>query len=161
VANSYVLKALRIFSFEEILNLSQSALVRPVILKKAAGEDLVFWSDAPEEEVAAKAEILTAADNLNNVLPFNKEFLSADEDKPQEKKSKKKDEEDISHIVTTEFVLLNREMAKESVGSVKKEAAKGYARATEMYVVKSSNIEGTESIRFASTNGVLVNKKQA
>ena len=52
-------------------------------------------------------------------------------------------------------------MAKETVGSVKKEAARGYARATEMYVVKTSKIEGSDSIRFASTNGVLVDKKQA
>lgn len=158
MANSYVLKALRIFGSEEMLKLSQSALVKPVMLKKAAGEDLVFWSDAPDEET----EPFSTPELPGKVLPFRKNFKAPVEEVPQDKKQKSEDsEEEQNHLVTTEFVLLNREMAKESAVSAKKDAAKGYARATEMYVVKTSNIEGTESIRFASTNGVLVNKKQA
>ncbi len=158
MANSYVLKALRIFGLEEMLKLSQSALVKPVILKKAAGEDLVFWSDAPDEDVVP----LSIQETPGKVLPFKKNFRPTIEEETLDKKAKDEASEgDANHIVTTEFVLLNREMAKESDVSAKKDAVKGYARATEMYVVKTSNIEGTESIRFASTNGVLVNKKQA
>jgi hypothetical protein len=158
VANSYVLKALRILGLEEMLKLSQSALVKPVVLKKAAGEDLVFWSDAPDEEVTPNS----IPETPGKVLPFKKNYRPPVEEVPQNKKAKSEaSEEEPKHIVTTEFVLLNREMAKESAVSAKKDAVKGYARATEMYVVKTSNIEGSESIRFASTNGVLVNKKQA
>lgn len=159
MSNSYVMKALRIFSFEEMLNLSQSALVRPIQLKKAAGEDLVFWSDASDEEVSEKEK---EAEMPDNVLSFKKDFRPIEEEiTSDQKQPQKKSDEQVSHIISTDFVLLNREMAKESASSVKKEAARGYARATEMYVVKSANIEGSESIRFASTNGVLVDKKQA
>lgn len=158
MANSYVLKALRIFGLEEMLKLSQAALVKPIMLKKAAGEDLVFWSDDPDEEAVPSS----IPETPGKVLPFRKNFRLPVEEVSQDKKLKSEaSEEEQKHIVTTEFVLLNREMAKESAVSAKKDAAKGYARATEMYVVKTSNIEGTESIRFASTNGVLVNKKQA
>ena len=41
------------------------------------------------------------------------------------------------------------------------DAFKGYRKSTEMYVVKTPTHEGKDKIRFASTNGVLVNKKQA
>jgi len=59
-------------------------------------------------------------------------------------------------------MLWNREQNKDSNSPVlKKEAAKEYARSTEMYVVKTATVEGKEKIRFAHTNGVLVDKKQA
>lgn len=158
VANSYVLRALRIFGQEEMLKLSQLALVQPFMLKKAAGDGLVFWSDAPEDEAESKP----LPEMTGKVLAFKKDFEPPVDKLPQDKNPKREAfEEETNHILTTEFVLLNRAMAKDSAVSVKKDAAKGYARATEMYVIKTSNIEGTERIRFASTNGVLVDKKQA
>jgi hypothetical protein len=161
VAKSYVLKALRIFGLEEMLKLSKSALVKPVMMKKAAGEDLIVWSDAPEEETHAKAP----EESLGVVLPFKKQlsdFAKISEPSSEANNSKEPPLEASSPIYSSEFMLWNKELIKESsVPVLKKEAVKEYARSAEMYVVKTSTVEGKDKIRFASTNGVLVDKKQA
>ena len=43
----------------------------------------------------------------------------------------------------------------------KKDAFKGYEKSTEMYVVKTTTHDGKDKLRFAATDGVLINKKQA
>lgn len=159
MAKSYVLRALRIFGLEEMLKLSQSALVKPVLMKKAAGEDLVVWDDASETAGQIKAQ----EENLATVLPFKKNL--ADFTKIQETEidpSKVTPQESTPNLHSSEYMLWNREMTKESgVPVLKKDAVKEYARSAEMYVVKTATVEGKEKIRFASTNGVLVDKKQA
>jgi hypothetical protein len=163
VAKSYVLKALRIFGLEEMLKLSKSALVKPVMLKKAAGEDLIVWSDASEEETQTQAK--APEETLGVVLPFKKQlsdFAKITETGVETKNSKEPPLEASSPIYSSEFILWNKELNKEtSVPASKKEAAREYARSAEMYVVKTSTVEGKDKIRFASTNGVLVDKKQA
>lgn len=161
MAKSYVLKALRIFGLEEMLKLSQSALVKPVMMKKAAGEDLIVWSDASEGEANAKAP----EEKLAVVLPFKKQlsdFAKISEPVSESDHLNDSTPESSSPIYSSEFMLWNKELVKESsVPVLKKEAVKEYARSAEMYVVKTSTVEGKDKIRFASTNGVLVDKKQA
>lgn len=161
MANSYVLKALRILGLEEILKLSKAAFVKPALMKKAAGEDLIVWSDAPDNQEAQ----IPDEDQMGTVLPFNKhvsDFNKFSEAELDPSKTKEKPVESQGNIQSTEFMLWNREQPKDSNSAVsKKEAAKEYAKSTEMYVVKTSTVEGKEKIRFANTNGVLVDKKQA
>jgi hypothetical protein len=161
VTKLYVLKALRILGLEEILKLSKAAFAKPVFMKRAAGEDLIVWSDASEG--ANKAEDPT--ENIGTVLPFKKQqsgSTSFSEPLSQNEKSPTHLEEAPCNIHSSEFMLWNREQTKTASSPVlKKEAAKEYAKSTEMYVVKTSTIEGKDKIRFANTNGVLVNKKQA
>jgi hypothetical protein len=161
VANSYVLKALRILGLEEILKLSKAAFVKPVPMKRAAGEDLIVWSDAPET-------LDSATDNdehMATILPFKKQlsdFTTVNESDLEPAKLKDQTSEPSNSIQSSEYILWNREQSKDANSPVlKKEAAKEYARSTEMYVVKTSTVKGKEKIRFANTNGVLVDKKQA
>jgi hypothetical protein len=64
--------------------------------------------------------------------------------------------------MSSEVILIQREISRETTNEVHKTAAKSsYSKASEMYVVKSQSLDGKENIRFASTNGVLINKKQA
>jgi len=64
--------------------------------------------------------------------------------------------------MTADVLLWQRELAKHTDESIqKKKAFKGYKKSTEMYSVKTSTPEGKDKIRFASINGVLVDKKQA
>ena len=151
MSKSFVLQALRIFSLEEMLNLSQARKVKTNMLKKAAGEDLILWNDA-SEKVTSK--------NEDNVLAFKKTNSYTQEILKPETESKT-EEESSSTVSTTDFLLWQRELIKDTSTPSKKDAFKGYGRATEMYVVKSATPEGKEKIRFASTRGVLVNKKQA
>ncbi len=161
MAKSFVLKALRILGLEEILKLSKAAFVKPVLMKKAAGEDLIVWSDAPESEVVASA----ADEKSATVLPFKKhasDFSKFSEPVSEQDKAKVLSPEAPCSFHSSEFMLWNRELAKDTSSPVlKKEAVKEYARSTEMYVVKTATVEGKEKIRFAHTNGVLVDKKQA
>ena len=140
--------------------LSKSALVKPVMMKRAAGEDLIVWSDASEE-----AQAKTQEGTLGVVLPFKKQlsdFAKISESTFEANNLKDPPVEAPSPIYSSEFMLWNKELIKESsLPVLKKEAVKEYARSAEMYVVKTSTVEGKDKIRFASTNGVLVDKKQA
>ena len=161
MAKSFVLNALRIIGLEEILKLSQAALIKPVMLKKAAGEDLVVWDDAPgpEDHKAAIADPVLA-----KVLPFKKslsEFEDAIDLKPAAGEHGKPDEVPIN-IQSTELMLWGRELGKDlSDPALKKNGSKEYAKSADIYIVKTAALEGKEKFRFAATNGVLVNKKQA
>lgn len=161
MAKSFVQNALRIIGLEEILKLSRAALVKPVMLKKVAGEDLVVWDDAsgPAEQTPVAADPVLA-----KVLPFKKpisEFEQVIDSRPLAGEAIKPTEPQIN-IQSTELMLWGRELGKDlSDPAFKKNGAKEYAKSSDVYIVKTSAVEGKEKFRFASTNGVLVNKKQA
>ncbi len=153
MTKSYVLQALGIFSFDQMLNLSQVAALK-VPMKKAAGAELIVWDDAPSSTPQIKASKPEA-----DILPFKKSSeLSTPIEDPNELTHPS---EESGNFHSSEFMLWQRELSQGHAGPTKKDAVKGYSRATEMYVVKTPTVEGKEKIRFASTNGVLVNKKQA
>lgn len=150
---SYVLQALSLLGPEEILKLSGNMQEKRVAFKKAIGAELFVWdeSSAPKKISITDAKILA----FPKVKTFD--LLSADdqEDGPLE-------EENPETLMATENVLIQREIAKETEEAIQRRAAiKGYQKSTEMYVVKSPTSDGKEKIRFASTDGVLINKKQA
>lgn len=160
MTKSFVLKAMRIFGLEEMLKLAESVRAQPVPLKKAAGEELIVWNDAPDKEPRTKNQ----KPHKDNILPFKRPEQLEDQWAPaaEAAETKPNSEETSSNFSSTEFLLWQRELSKDSGAPlVKKEAVKGYSKATEMYVVKTPLADGKEKIRFASTNGVLVNKKQA
>lgn len=158
MGKNYVLQALRLMGLEEMIKLSQAIKVKQPSLKKAAGEELVVWNEeeeythhpAPEKQQLAK------------VIPFKK-ILNEEHEPLREAPAQANENEEeaapANVIYPAEFLLWQRELAKESTPS-KTEAVKGYRRSNEMYVVKSHEPSSQEKIRFASTNGVLVNKKQ-
>ncbi len=158
MAKSFVLKALRIFGLEEILKISRTIQVKPVELKKAAGEELMAWNYGSD----AVAHVEPNPEE-KNVLPFNKKpYQPNDLDNSQERPAKKEvSTDDSSSILSSDFLLWHRELTRDVSVPLKKDAVKGYARSTQMYVVKKPSSEDAEKIRFASINGVLVDKKQA
>jgi hypothetical protein len=150
----YVLRALKIIGQEEILKLSEVLLIKQKPLKKAAGEEFIVWDDAaeppPSKVLQAEAKILPFPKKcINDLIPMQEEV-------PEEAIEKAVVEE-----VFTDLVLWHREFSKSTTGNSKLEASKGYKRSTEMYIVKTPDHAGKDKIRFASTNGVLINKKQA
>jgi hypothetical protein len=159
VSKSFVLQALKIFGLEEMLKLSQTGQVKAAMLKKAAGAELIVWDDAPETESRAPEERPEA-----KVLPFKKQFAEPSqisEPIPDPHLAQGKPSEESGNFYSSEFMLWQRELSKDTTTPLKKDAVQGYARATEMYVVKTPTIDGKEKIRFAGTNGILVDKKQA
>lgn len=154
--SSFVLKALKILGLEEMLKLSEVLHVKQVPLKKAAGEDLIVWDDASEtipKKKQEEARILAfpKKSSINDISPYREETPEPSSE-----------DQETHTLLTSDLVLWQREIAKSSgESSHKMDAFKGYKKSTEMYVVKTPTIDGKDKIRFASTNGVLVNKKQA
>ena len=142
-----------------MLKLSEVLKVKSSRMKKAAGEELIVWSDEPEKPHHTHTE----APETDNLLHFSRPGATElPEPIPDPNAAQGIPQEDGSTFYSSEFMLWQRELSKDAGAPLlKKEAVKGYSRATEMYVVKTPTIEGKEKIRFASTNGVLVNKKQA
>lgn len=151
--SSYVLRALKILGLEEMLKLSKVLQHQQGNLKKAAGDELVFWDDAPQgrPSVEAKEEA--------RILDFPKSKVAGEAPPKQDPVEKS---EEVGALLTSDLVLWQRELSRSHADNVHKlDAVQGYKRSTEMYVVKTSGLDGKDKIRFASTNGVLINKKQA
>ena len=148
------MRALCILGPEEILKLAHILHREEVSFKKASGDDFVFWKEGKEAPKKPESRPKTEA----KILHFSRPTPQV-EDKaevPEETNST-----EGGQIMSAEIVLLQREISRDSTSGTQKASAKsGYQKATEMYVVKST-IDGKEKIRFASTNGVLINKKQA
>lgn len=151
--SSFVLRALKILGLEEIQKLSEVLHVRESALKKAAGEELIVWDDAPQI-APVKNESGDA-----KVLSFPKKTIHDMAKLPEPETAPSEDSPSMLH---SDLVLWQREITRQTGDNVHRlDAFKGYKKSTEMYVVKESSVDGKDKIRFASTNGVLVNKKQA
>lgn len=154
--STYVLRALKILGLPEILKLSEVLQVKQVPLKKAAGEELIVWDDTTE--IAPKKH--QKAEPEGKVLAFPKKTIN--DLRPFEEEAPAVSDEEAPDFLSSDLVLWQREISRQAGGNVQKlDAFKGYKKSTEIYVVKTSDHEGKDKIRFASTNGVLVNKKQA
>jgi hypothetical protein len=162
VSKSFVLEALKIFSLEEILRLSQAFKVKSSLMKKAAGQELVFWGDAKEDQDTTEknseqqeAKILPFKNTTDSQLP-EAQLTSVESANPTPSS-----DPPILGLVSNELLFLKEITKNPDNPMLKKEAIEGYLKATDIYIVKNSRIEGKEKIRFASTQGVLINKKQA
>lgn len=164
--SSYVLQALNILGLEEILKLSEVLHAKQVPLKKAAGEELIVWN------TPAEAPAKPVKKEEGKVLAFPKraitDYPELEEDLQEQSAAKEPREkltENLSgneQLMPSDIILWQRELMKDSDEAIQKlDAMKGYQKSTQMYVVKSHLADGKEKIRFASTNGVLINKKQA
>ncbi len=161
MTKSFVLKALRIFSLDEMLKLSEAAKINSSEFKKAAGDDSVDWP-APSQGVdSLRQDLFSRLPQEAEIIPFKRPSVPPEkvEDKKPQKTMNEKGSETLS---ATDFLLWQRELSRDCHSShVKKEAMKGYSKIAEMYVVKTNQEGETDKIRFASTNGVLVDKKQS
>ncbi len=152
-----VLHALKILGLEEMLKLSEVLHVKQVPLKKAAGGELIVWDEADQKPAPKKhqekedAKILAfPKKSINELIPLQDETPATEDDGEK------------LNFVTSDVLLWHRELSKQTDEiSHKMDAFKGYRKSTEIYVVKTPSNEGKDKIRFALTNGVLVNKKQA
>ncbi len=156
-ASSFVLRALSILGLEQILKLTKVLKLKQGQAQKAVGEELISWDESQPIEAAVKPE--------GKVVPFpkSKNALPSINMPPSDEEVKKKNqEEESSKLLTSDVILWQREITRDTGEAVHKmDAFKGYKKSTEMYVVKTQTDEGKEKIRFADTNGILINKKQA
>lgn len=156
MAKNFVLQALRLLGLEEMLKLSQVLKVKQSSFKKAAGEELIIWN---EDESSAPAPAPAAPEG--KLLKFRAPRPENSSSEPASSEEKvERDDSQTPLIVPSEFLLWQRELSKEIIPP-KEDMMKGYSRSKDMFMVKSTEKEGSSKMRFASTHGVLVNKKQA
>jgi hypothetical protein len=157
---SSVLRALKILGLEEMLKLSEVLQVKQVPLKKVAGGEHIVWDEEPPKENFSRAPQKEAT-----VLPFPQKNppSAASVNLHDHLAVEASVSEGSTHnLVEMDMLLWQRELARTTEESFhKQEAFKGYKKATEIYSVKSKDLDGKDKVRFANTNAVLVNKKQA
>lgn len=161
--SSIVLRALGLLGLEEVLKLSEVASERHMPLKKAVGEDLLAW-DGPQSKKRSRhrpdegGQILEFP-NRKSIHEFS-ELENAPPPSPPGAPGEEGDER--PSLISSDMLLWQRELSKETGVSINKvDAFKGYQKFTQMYVVKTESPEGKQTIRFASTDGILINKKQS
>lgn len=118
-----------------------------------SGDSFVQWDEEPASgspQEAPQADIIPFPKNKHQFTPLEEPVPEA------------KSEEPPSNFLGTDMALMQREIAKEAEEAMTRMSAKkGYKSATELFVIKSKDLEGKSKIRFAATGGVLVDKKQA
>lgn len=150
---SHILKAFSIIGPEEILKLSESVATGHG--KMVSGDSFLVWGEEQEPEL--KTEALKEAD----IIPFpqNKKLFEPLVEPVPETPT---EEATVPAFLSGELALMQRELARESEEAITRMSAKsGYKSATNLFVIKTKDLEGKSKIKFASTNGVLVDKKQA
>ena len=138
-----------------MLKMVQGVRTNHISLKKAAGEELISSDPeftSPKKEPKKKpteARVLPFPTTKSPTPPLEKV------DPPPEPST------DAPQFYSTEDVLWQRELSKDNSSPIHRlQAIKGYKQSSDVYLIKTSDPDGKEKIRFASTNGVLVNRKQ-
>ncbi len=154
---SFVLQALNLLGLEDILKLSEILHVKQIVRKKAAGEELIVWEETEDTAQATPAKP-KIADTEAKILEFPKVAKQV----PQNNSPEGEENEEPSTLISSDLVMWQRELGRQTGERLqKRDAFNGYNRATEMLVAKETSSEGKLKNRIVSTNGVLVNKKQA
>lgn len=152
---SSILKTFNLLGPSEILKIAQVLGEWTPALKKVAGDDLVVWDDASvhpssKENVEAK------------VIPFPERKTESREAPMEPLREAPEGQPDSTPIYSTESVLMSREMShRVQENMTKLKAKKGYQGSSEILMLKSKDLSGKNKTVFASTKGILVDKKLA
>lgn len=145
-----VLRALSVLSLEEILKLSSSEEEILAFEQVAGGE----WINAPQaKRSVTQAKILS--------FPTSHESGALVRDlEPLQEEGESGDFGGLNEL-SLDFILTQREFWKRGVESMGLAAAiEEYLRLLQVISIKESSEEGKEKIRFITTQGLLVDKKQ-
>lgn len=144
-----VLRALSILSLADILQLS-AVEEEIVAFKQVAGGEWVSASEPPRKRPEGKILSFPSSPQLKvkdlEALPLAGEEIAASGEGE----------------LTMDFILSQRRLWKEGVAKLGLLAAIDcYLNQVQIISIKEKNPEGKERIRFISTQGLLVNKKQS
>lgn len=167
MAKSLLLKIFRLITPDDLGVLAETLVEIQPQLKKAAGSELLSFDNEFQQQ-PKMAKVIQ--------FPKNEQFTesSGDKDslaeigvlsaKEQKEKNKVEDEEERTKQSESDFLLEGREKFKESEEKIYKRSGFAcYQRSSDLslYRVTSTDNDGKEKSRLTSSQGVLVNKKQA
>lgn len=154
--NSAVLRAFSLIGPEEILKLSQILYVATG-LKKVVGESYTLWDEGPPQSAPSRPP--------GKVLQFPQNKIASPESEsvPEPHLQPPADGKVFdAPFITGEAAVLYRQISREAEDQLQKSSAKnGYKKTGSVLMVKTQIDGGKEKVHFASTNGVLVDKKSA
>lgn len=146
--DSSVLKILRLMSQDDVRQMTGSQHIQKALnLPMAAGaEGFSHWDIRPQEKARLESK--------NNVLSFPKRGPDPASTSPPETVAHEQEE-------TSEMELyLHRDMFKiRDEHLLLREGVKLYKQSSEVHMYRASKEKGSK-LKFAHTNGVLINKKQ-
>jgi len=147
---SFVLKALYIYDLDDVLQLCSILLEKKVPLNRAVGDGFETMGSNMGTRSAKKT---TKADNIASL-----KLVDLDARKKEKEEQERKE---FDTKLNSELLLWQREASKAPGDSIKRvDAANGYKQSSQLYVVKQETSDGKNKLKFASTRGVLVDKKQ-
>jgi len=151
---SFVLQALNIYDLDDVLQLSSILLEKRVPLKRVAGESFEFSLETSVDNMGSRSEKKTI--KSDNIASLKLVDLDA-----RKKEKEEQERKDFDSKLNSELLLWQREASKNPGDSIKKvDAAQGYKQNSQIYIVNQDTSEGKNKLKFASTRGVLVDKKQ-
>lgn len=152
---SSILKAFNLLGPSEILKISHILGEWSPALKKVAGDDLVVWDNASSH--STQEDVPEA-----KVIPFPDRKTGAREAPLEPLRETITGEADSTPIYSSESLLMSREMSLRAQENMSKlTAKKGYQSSSEILMLKSKDLSGKSKTVFASTKGILVDKKLA
>ena len=162
---SHILTVFRLITPQDLRHLTEALQSRKANLM-AAGAELLVW----DKELLPKPEAKILDFNKNKSSKKSDETLSLSEigvlsaDEQKERQKSAKEEEDKDKPSESDFLLEEREKFKETeVKMFKQNGYACYQRSSDLslYRVTVTDDKGKEKSRLPSSQGVLVNKKQA
>lgn len=169
-AKSLVITILRLLTTNDLTRLTQTLRSARQAAKKAAGAEVLVWADddegapvsAPEAKVIAFPSKDVPAERASGGGLEQLGVLSAKEQVARQKAAQ--EEEDRDKPSETDFLLEEREKFKESEDKIFKQngfACYQQSSNLSLYRVTVTDDKGKEKTKLTSTQGVLVNRKQA
>ena len=143
--DSSVLKILRLMSQDDVRQMTASHQVQKAVnLPMAAGaEGISQWETPRQEKPRVGPE--------NNVLSFPRRGPDPESPRVPEESQEASSEVEL-HMHRDMFKIRDEQL-------LQKEGVKLYKQSTEVHMYRASKEKGSK-LKFAHTNGVLINKKQ-
>ncbi len=143
--DSSVLKILRLMSQDDVRQMTGSQYIQKAVnLPMAAGaEGFSQWDNPPQEKPRPESK--------NNVLSFPKREVDP-ESHPAPEEAQEASPEVELHLHRDMFKIRDEHL-------LQKEGVKLYKQSAEVHMYRASKEKGSK-LKFAHTNGVLINKKQ-
>lgn len=163
---SLILTIFRLLTPQDLGQLTETLKSRKASHKLAAGAELLVWDDDEREAPRQEGRVLSFPSKEPTAAgPVSLEqigVVSAQEQKARLKAAEAEAEKDKPS--ESDFLIEEREKFKESEEKIFKQSGFAcYQRSSDLslYRVTVTDDKGKEKTRLTSTQGVLVNKKQA
>jgi hypothetical protein len=156
-----VFRALGLLGPEEVSQLSLSSLEKISPLKKVVGQEFIVSEESSSKlQNVSKKQLRDSGGS--RVLQFSEHLNAGDEGVQSNDENHGSTDQSSPHFMSADILLWQRSVSKSTEEKLhKQEALKEYGQSGHHFSVKKNLEDGKEKITIASTQGILIDKKQA